>query len=170
MGPDDRATGRGTAFGRRSRSGRDLQPGRHEVGAGGVSAAVRWWDAASGVPGGTLASGFPGWVNELTFSPDGNTLVSATDGGVQLWDTASGRPRGSPLSLDQRFGATFTADGAQVVSVGENGVQRWELRLEVLLSAACRVANRISPSTNGCDSPVRKRRTQPRADSGAAAS
>jgi len=54
-----------------------------------------------------------GWVTDLETSPDGRIVASiGSDGDVTLWDTATWRPFGQPLTDDRDWGwLTFTPDG-----------------------------------------------------------
>lgn len=55
-------------------------------GAGWVESDIRLWDAASGTEVARLA-GHRGWISELVFWPDGQTLASASaDQTIRLWD------------------------------------------------------------------------------------
>jgi WD40 repeat protein len=70
---------------------------------------VRLWDVASGRVRARL-KGHVGWVRTLAFGPDGTLATGAPvasrdpgkpwahTGEVRLWDTATGQPRGAPLT------------------------------------------------------------------------
>jgi WD40 repeat protein len=72
--------------------------------------------------GGSLGSG--------AFSPDGRTLAVSAEGGVALWEVASGRSRGRLARGGRfRFTVTFSPDG-RLLAVGGDGpaeVQLWDL-------------------------------------------
>lgn len=69
-------------------------------------------------------------VLALTFSPDGNTLVSSADGGaIEVWDVQTGKllhrfleHRSNVLSL------AISPDGRNLVSGGLDGIRFWDLR------------------------------------------
>lgn len=69
-------------------------------------------------------------VLALTFSPDGNTLVSSADGGaIEIWDVQEGKllhqfleHRSNVLSL------AISPDGRNLVSGGLDGIRFWNLR------------------------------------------
>ncbi|MGC5012430.1 protein kinase domain-containing protein [Streptosporangium sp. DT93] len=63
-------------------------------------------------------------VNTVTFSPDGRTLASGGgDGAVILWDTATRRPVGAPLTGHTRAvqSVAFSPDGKTLAAGGSNG-------------------------------------------------
>ena len=57
-----------------------------------------------------------GWVTDLETGPDGRVLASTGfDGDVTLWDTATWRPYGQPLTDDRGWAwLTFTPDGRRL--------------------------------------------------------
>ena len=70
-------------------------------------------------------------ARELSTSPDGRWITSASEAGVRFWDATRGRqiaflPTGSSLR------AVFGPDGSELVTVsrGSKGVLRWPLRIE----------------------------------------
>lgn len=59
---------------------------------------VLLWDVTSGQPRGESLFGHYDWVTSVAFSPDNQTLASASgDSTIILWDMASGQPLGNPL-------------------------------------------------------------------------
>lgn len=61
------------------------------------------------------------YVSALVYSPDGRTLAVAGDEGtLQLWDTASHQPIGSPLPTpgDTVHALVFSADGSRLYASG----------------------------------------------------
>ena len=91
---------------------------------------IKLWEVKSGKN--TLSlQGKPGHVYSLTFSPDGNTLASATNGWdhkqvseIKLWDIASGKLlRNLTAATVPRQTLSFLADGKTLVA----GTQIWDL-------------------------------------------
>jgi RNA polymerase sigma factor (sigma-70 family) len=98
---------------------------------------VQLWDLASGQVRAQL-HGLPRMVSSVVFSPDGRTLATAgtnhpddpkrhwdATGVVQLWDAATGQPRGAPLACSH-YGScvAFDAHGKILAVGGQRGSQR----------------------------------------------
>jgi WD40 repeat protein len=102
------------------------------------SPPVEIWNATTGQLVASLA-GHTGAVSDLTFSPDGSILATASeDGTIRLWDPRSGEQQ---LVLHGTIGAvsavSFNRDGSQLASVGVEGVVRiWALDLDELIDIA----------------------------------
>ncbi|CAN5912878.1 hypothetical protein BH23PLA1_BH23PLA1_38080 [soil metagenome] len=52
-----------------------------------------------------------GRVEDVAYSPDGNTILTGGSGGARLWDAATGRPIGEPLRTPYVTGVAFSPDG-----------------------------------------------------------
>jgi hypothetical protein len=82
-------------------------------------------------------------VNGIAYSADGTTIASAADGGLQLWDTVTGRPRGAPLlrANARVFAVGFGPDDL-LATADETAAILWTLDGDGLTASACNVANR----------------------------
>ena len=67
----------------------------------------------------------------FAFSSDGRTIATGRrdDGVLQLWDVATGKPKGRPMAPDKpgksMEGLAFTPDGRHLVAGQDNGVRVW---------------------------------------------
>jgi WD40 repeat protein len=69
-------------------------------------------------------------VLALTFSPDGNTLVSSADGGaIEVWDVQEGELLHRFLEHTSNvLSLAISPDGRNLVSGGLDGIRLWDLR------------------------------------------
>jgi serine/threonine protein kinase/WD40 repeat protein len=86
----------------------------------GCHMVLQLWDAATGkrigLPISYNEEGQEGDVAAMAFSPDGKTILTATEEGtVRRWDAATGQPIGAPLR-HLGHGAVFSPDGKKVLT------------------------------------------------------
>jgi WD40 repeat protein/tetratricopeptide (TPR) repeat protein len=92
---------------------------------------IRLWDIDKRAPAREPLVGYSDRpVSSIAFTPDGKTLASSSEDEILLWDVATGRPRGEPLSNQgQITGArtlVFGSDGKTLASTGDREIILWE--------------------------------------------
>jgi WD40 repeat protein len=87
----------------------------------------------------------PGPLLAADLSPDGRLVVTTSiDGTARLWDAASGRAIGGPLTAGSgdMVGAAFVRGGRELAVVHERGGYLWDVRPSSWERHACAVAGR----------------------------
>ncbi len=107
-----------------------FSPDGHTL-AGSGNWGIGLWDLQQPTKDITVIKGF---INQVQFGPDGDTLVSAgLDGGysLQLWDlTPSGKPITLKSEQDTTSSLAFSPDGKQLATGGGSGdrnIRLWDL-------------------------------------------
>jgi WD40 repeat protein len=78
----------------------------------------------------------PSAVTAVHFSPDGTTLLVATDAEVQFRDLATGATRGEPILVAQLWDASVSPDGTRVATAsGEGSAQLWDAATRAAVGA-----------------------------------
>src|SRR6185312_11824411 len=111
-------------------------PDGRTLATGGLTGAVRFWDAHDGHPLGPPHAGPHTLVRALAFSPDGTRLAVADNGArVTLWDTRTQKAL-APVLRGMRWidELAFGPDGHMLAGIGsdtdfgETRVRLWDLR------------------------------------------
>ncbi|KAF9119519.1 Receptor of activated protein C kinase 1 [Mortierella sp. 14UC] len=100
------------------------------VATGGMDKAVKLWDASSGEPGRVL-TGHAGAISRLSFSPNGQQIVSfSKDWTIQIWTVDTGELK--VLLLDQHDFAdvvAFSSDSLVMATSSVDLGKKWLVRL-----------------------------------------
>ncbi|WP_437854497.1 TIR domain-containing protein [Sorangium sp. So ce363] len=114
-----------------------VAPDGRTIAWGGTASDGAWdspahlFDLASGFELAPLR-GHVGKINDMAFSPDGNTLATAcADGSVRLWDYRNARAIKTFRHDDEVFAVTFSASGKHLATaVRDRTVQVWDVATE----------------------------------------
>ena len=95
------------------------------IASGGYDHSARLWDASTGQPLRTLAAD-AGWVESVSFSPDGRELATAgADHSIKLWSVASGEKlKTLEGHADFVKSLAFSANGKMLISGGADRALR----------------------------------------------
>jgi WD40 repeat protein/DNA-binding SARP family transcriptional activator len=126
-------------------AGVDFSPRGGQAAVRGSGGEVLVLDLDTGAPVRPPVTGHDGVVTTLTYSTDGERLVSsASDATVAIWDARTGRSL-ARLTTPSRFvRAGFDDDGHSVLiaTEGDGPVIRWDTRISSAITFACRMAGR----------------------------
>jgi WD40 repeat protein len=141
-----------------------FSPDRRHVASGTAAGTVKLWDLQTGQE--VLSfQGHTGQINEVSFSPDGRRLASASWEEVKIWDAQAGQgaltlkrhtdtlKRHTDEHPDPVWGIAFSPDGKRLASAsGDNRVRVWDVQTgqETLsLSGHTNAVNSVSFSPDG---------------------
>ena len=92
---------------------------------------IKIWDVETMKPIGKPSLGHKDYIQFVTFSPDGKTILSASaDNTIRIWDAETGLQIGQPLigHLDIVNFASFSSDGKKIVSASDDRTVRiWDV-------------------------------------------
>ena len=98
-----------------------------------IKTQISVWDLSAKSPHPMSSFFVPADVKSIAFSPDGKTLASGSNMGIQLWSVATGH--GSPLTKTAGTNSVaFSPDGTLLASGNQDGtLQMWKVASEQLV-------------------------------------
>jgi WD40 repeat protein/class 3 adenylate cyclase len=121
-----------------------VAPDGRTVGIGGTAGDVVVVDAVTGEVGPVLPA-HDGYVESVTFAPDGGSFITTgQDGVVKIWDAATWRVLESivPFGENHRVRASFLAPDRVMIVDDSGEILEWDPRPDAWEAHACRVAGR----------------------------
>jgi WD40 repeat protein len=106
-----------------------LDPTGRVLGVGGTKAAL--WEVSAAQECRVLHGHTVKGPWSVEFSRDGGLMVSASNDGVRIWDTATAREVGSVLDRNARSALIFDSEtGRQLLAAHGTGLDRWPIARE----------------------------------------
>ena len=147
-----------------------VDPAGDVLAVAGQNPVVVLYDSVSGRELGRWRASRVGWVNGVSFSPDGSLVTSGDDGRVVFWDPSTQRPRreyrffDEPADMSQWIGAPLRAvvspDGVRLaVTIVHDGAPM-EVRCSIVRAGSGYGRGRVtntSPSRPGRRTPAPSR-------------
>ena len=102
--------------------GIDFSPDGKLIATGSRDGTVIIWDAGSGKELKKFTfeeKGAPAGINDLQFTPDGKTLIAATDYGVKMWEVSSGKIFSNLTEITSASSVAVSPDGNLFASGGQ---------------------------------------------------
>ena len=104
-----------------------FSPDSKIIASGSADNTVKLWNVSTGKEITTL-KGHSAIVFDVSFSPDGKTIASASDT-VKLWDISTGKEiktfKGHPSVVSS---VSFSADGKTIASASDKTVKLWDIK------------------------------------------
>ncbi len=113
--------------------------------AGGSCNGILLWDAKTGKLLQTL-EGHTTWVDMLSFSQDGNTLISRSwISNIYMWDVSSGNRKGSIEGHTISYSSVSFSPDSSILAGGSymDGIQLWDIKTGEELNTLTRTGGRV---------------------------
>ncbi|GAA2261845.1 serine/threonine-protein kinase [Actinomadura luteofluorescens] len=100
-----------------------------DPGTGNTRGVAQTWEVYDRKKLSENLSGHDSWIEDVAFSPDGQTLATAGGKIVRLWDVAQSLQKGTPFQCDGRcHTAVFSPDGRTLATGDSEGTTRlWDV-------------------------------------------